>query len=70
MPLTKIGLATGHSESLFSIDEALILLASKLNVEKILSAKLVERFSSGISLFASQEKVVDKIQQSDISNKI
>ena len=70
VPLMKNGLTTGHSESLFSIDEALIPLASKLNVEKILPAKLVERFSSGISLFASQEKVVDKIQQSYISNKI
>ena len=70
VPLMKNGLTTGHSESLFSIDEALIPLASKLKVEKILPAKLVERFSSGISLFASQEKVVDKIQQSYISNKI
>nr|CAH0098505.1 unnamed protein product [Daphnia galeata] len=35
----------------------MILLASKFNVEKILPAKLVQRFSSGISLFTSQEKV-------------
>lgn len=69
VPLMKTGLTTGHSESLFSIEEALIPLASKLNIEKLLPAKLVERFSSGISLFSCQEKVVDKIQQCYISNK-
>ena len=35
----KNGLTTGHSESLFSIDKALIPLASKLNVEQILPSE-------------------------------
>jgi len=68
VPRMKNGLTTGHSESLFSIDKALFPLASKLNVEQILPAKLVERFSIGISLFTSKENVVGLIGQSYISN--
>ncbi|XP_057373214.1 mitochondrial mRNA pseudouridine synthase RPUSD3-like [Daphnia carinata] len=69
VPLLKNGLIKGSNESLFSIEEALTPLASLLNVEKLLPAKMVERFASGISLFASKEKVIDKIRQSYINNK-
>ncbi|KAK4011256.1 hypothetical protein OUZ56_020369 [Daphnia magna] len=69
VPLLKDGLIKGPNEMMFSIEEALTPLASLLNVEKLLPAKMVEKFASGVSLFASQEKMVDKIRQSYITNK-
>ena len=63
IPLQKSGLA-GPNESLFSLEEALIPLASLLKVDKILPAKMTERFSSGVSLFASEDKVMERIQRS------
>lgn len=70
VPLQKKDSTTGANECLFSLEEALVPLASLLEVEKLLPARMTERFSSGVSLFASQEKVVEKIKRSYILNKI
>ncbi len=69
VPLQKLNGLAGPNESLFSIEEALIPLASLLQVEKILPAKMTERFSSGVSLFASEEKVIEKIRRTYNINK-
>jgi hypothetical protein len=53
--LMKNGLTTGHSESLFS-QQSTDFSGIQTQCRKILPAKLVERFSRGISLFASQKK--------------
>lgn len=69
VPLQKKGLLTGPNESLFTIEEALIPLASLLQVEKLLPAKIPERFSSGVALFSSKEDTVQKIRRSYEINK-
>lgn len=53
----------------YSIEDALVPLASLLNVKTLIPAKMTERFSSGVSLLASQEEIISKIIHSYNVNK-
>lgn len=69
VPLQKQGLTIGRNDCPFSLEEALIPLALLLQVEKLWPVKMAERFSSGVSIFTSKEKMVEKIRHSYVLNK-
>lgn len=57
----------GPNESLFALEEALDGLANIFKTDKLLPAKITERFVSGVSLFITCDTVREKI---DFSSRV
>ena len=64
VPLRKMEQTAGPNESLFALEEALDDLATLFKIDKLLPAKVTERFVSGVSLFITCDKVKEKIDSS------
>merc|ERR1712071_145039 len=69
VPVQKKSQVFGENESLFSIEEALKDLAGILGHERIVPAKVTERFTSGISLLTYHEAGSSKIRKCFINNR-